>query len=49
MGKTDTAQHKYKQQSMIVVPMDSPGITIVRALPVFGLDDAPRMYCVYVI
>ena len=43
MGKTDpTNANKYLQQSMILVPMDTPGITIERMLPVFGFDDAPH-------
>jgi acyl-CoA dehydrogenase len=42
MGKTDSTAPKHKQQSMILVPMDTPGITIKRMLPVFGYDDAPH-------
>ncbi len=43
MGKTDAQNpDRYKQQSMILVPMPSPGITIKRALPVFNSDDAPH-------
>jgi acyl-CoA dehydrogenase len=42
MGKTDPTAEKHKQQSMIVVPRDTPGVTIVRHLPVFGYDDAPH-------
>lgn len=42
MGKTDPAAPKHKQQSMIVVPMDSSGITVKRMLTVFGYDDAPH-------
>ncbi|HYD94100.1 MAG TPA: acyl-CoA dehydrogenase family protein [Noviherbaspirillum sp.] len=42
MGKTDPSAEKHKQQSMIVVPRDTPGVTIVRHLPVFGYDDAPH-------
>lgn len=43
MGKTDAKNpDKYKQQSMILVPMDTPGITVLRHLPTFGYDDAPH-------
>lgn len=42
MGKTDPEAPKHAQQSMIVVPADTPGITVVRPLNVFGYDDAPH-------
>ncbi len=43
MGKSDpTNANKYLQQSMILVPLDTPGIKIERMLPVFGYDDAPH-------
>ena len=42
MGKTDPEAPRHAQQSMIVVPANLPGITIVRHLPVFGYDDAPH-------
>ena len=42
MGKTDMSEAKHRQQSMILVPMDAPGITVERALTVFGYDDAPH-------
>jgi len=42
MGKTNPDAGRHEQQSMIVVPADTPGITIKRFLPVFGYDDAPH-------
>jgi acyl-CoA dehydrogenase len=42
MGKTDPNAPRHQQQSMIVVPADTPGITVMRALSVFGYDDAPH-------
>lgn len=42
MGKTDPDAPRHAQQSMIVVPADSPGIRVVRPLSVFGFDDAPH-------
>jgi acyl-CoA dehydrogenase len=43
MGKTDPKNpDRYKQQSMILVPRDAPGIRVVRMLKVFGYDDAPH-------
>jgi len=42
MGKTDPKAPRHQQQSMILVPMNTPGITIRRMLPVFGYDDAPH-------
>jgi acyl-CoA dehydrogenase len=42
MGKTDPTAPRHKQQSMILVAMDAPGITIKRMLTVFGYDDAPH-------
>ena len=41
-GKTDPDAAPYSQQSMILVPRDTPGITLVRHLPVFGYDHAPH-------
>jgi len=42
MGKTDPQAPKYKQQSMILVPMDTPGVKVERLLTVFGYDHAPH-------
>ena len=43
MGKTDPDNpNRHQQQSMIIVPRDTPGVAIVRHLPVFGFDDAPH-------
>ncbi len=42
MGKTDPSAAKHQQQSQILVPLDTKGITIEKMLPVFGFDDAPH-------
>ena len=43
MGKSDPHnESRHKQQSMILVPRDTPGVTILRHLPVLGFDDAPH-------
>ncbi len=45
MGKTDKNAEPHKQQSQILVPLDTPGVEVVRTLPVFGYDDAPHGHC----
>jgi acyl-CoA dehydrogenase len=42
MGKTDPSAPVHKQQSMILIPLDTPGVKIVRMLKVFGYDHAPH-------
>jgi acyl-CoA dehydrogenase len=42
MGKTDPEAPRHSQQSMILVPMDAPGVTVMRPLTVMGYDDAPH-------
>jgi acyl-CoA dehydrogenase len=42
MGKTDPEAPRHSQQSMVMVPANTPGIKILRHLPIFGYDDAPH-------
>jgi alkylation response protein AidB-like acyl-CoA dehydrogenase len=42
MGKTDFEAKRHAQQSMVLMPIDTPGVNIIRHLPVFGYDDAPH-------
>ncbi|MFN3945365.1 MAG: acyl-CoA dehydrogenase family protein [Allosphingosinicella sp.] len=42
MGKTDRSADRHRQQSMVLMPLDAPGVTVERALTVYGYDDAPH-------
>lgn len=46
MGKSDPENPDgYKQQSVVIVPADAPGVRVVRPMEVFGYDDAPEGHC----
>ncbi len=45
MGKTDPDAPRHGQQSMILVPAETPGVNVIRPLNVFGYDDAPHGHC----
>lgn len=46
MGKSDAKnENRYAQQSMVIIPANTPGVKVVRPMQVFGYDDAPEGHC----
>ena len=46
MGKSDPMNPKiHEQQSIVIVPVDTPGVKVIRPMKVFGYDDAPEGHC----